>query len=84
MQAAWLAFACTGVPDIRTDEVTATWPQYDAASLKTMLFGKDITVVEAPKERQRAVWDEVHAAFMALIDGRMPSSVSEKSDASFK
>jgi len=63
MQDAWLAFAYTGVPDIHTDEVTATWPQYDAASRKTMLLGKDIKVVDAPKERQRAVWDEVHAAF---------------------
>jgi len=63
MQDAWLAFAYTGVPDIHTDEVALAWPQYDAASPKTMILGKDIAVVEAPKERQRAVWGEVHAAF---------------------
>lgn len=63
VQDAWLNFAKTGIPDINTDEVTLTWPQYDAKNRSTMILGKDSMIVDAPEEIERAVWDEVDAEF---------------------
>lgn len=66
IQDAWINFAYTGVPDINTEDVVLSWPQYEASDRRTMIFSKDSSVAGAPEEVERAVWDEVGAKFFGF------------------
>jgi para-nitrobenzyl esterase len=52
---AWTAFARSGDP---SHPGIGSWPPYDTESRRTLLFGRDCCVCEAPLEAMRAVWDE--------------------------
>jgi para-nitrobenzyl esterase len=56
MMDAWVAFAKTGNPE---HGGIGDWKPYDAASRKTMIFGKETGQAEAPFEEERAVWFEI-------------------------
>ena len=51
----WLSFARNGNPNY---EDIPDWSQYrnDRA---TMIFGKDVKVINDPYDKERAVWDDV-------------------------
>jgi para-nitrobenzyl esterase len=55
MMDAWLAFARTGNP---SHAELGEWPPYDALRRTTMLLGEKCGPIDAPMERERAVWDE--------------------------
>jgi len=54
MMDAWITFARTGNP---THENIPEWPAYDAENRATMVFGEQCEVVNAPFDKERAVWD---------------------------
>ncbi|HEY3186708.1 MAG TPA: carboxylesterase/lipase family protein [Solirubrobacteraceae bacterium] len=53
MMDAWLAFARTGNPSTAS---LGAWPTYDGARRATMRLGREVEVVEAPYEPERAAW----------------------------
>ena len=55
MMDAWISFARTGNPN---HENIPDWPQYQN-NRATMIFGKDIKVIDDPYDKERAVWDDV-------------------------
>ena len=60
MRAIWTTFARTGNP---ATAATGDWPPYDAARRAVMVLGGPAgptTLVEAPREATRAVWDGVY------------------------
>jgi para-nitrobenzyl esterase len=54
VQAAWIAFARGGAPDT---EQLGPWPRYDEHRRSTMVLGDESTVVDAPLDAIRDVWD---------------------------
>jgi para-nitrobenzyl esterase len=50
---AWLAFARSGNP---SHAELGEWPRYDGLRRTTMLLGEKWGPVDAPMERERAVW----------------------------
>lgn len=55
MQDAWLAFARTGDPGT----VELPWPTYEADRRQTQRLGPVCETVDAPREPERAIWDQV-------------------------
>ncbi len=55
MMDAWISFARSGNPNHKD---IPDWSQYrnDRA---TMIFGKDVKVINDPYDKERAVWDDV-------------------------
>ena len=58
IQEAWLNFARTGMP---WSAGLPHWPPYAPPRRLTMNLGEHCVVVEAPREPERAVWDELLA-----------------------
>jgi len=58
IQEAWLNFARTGMP---WSAGLPHWPPYAPPRRLTMNLGEHCAVVEAPREPERAVWDELLA-----------------------
>jgi len=56
IKAAWTSFARNGNPN--TDQLPR-WPAYDINSRATMIFGEKVEVLNAPLDKERAVWDEI-------------------------
>jgi para-nitrobenzyl esterase len=56
MMDCWTSFARKGNPN---HDNVPKWPSYDSENRSTMLFGKDIKKVNAPLDRERAVWDGI-------------------------
>jgi para-nitrobenzyl esterase len=56
MSAAWAAFARTGNPD-HAD--MPHWPAFDAATLPTMMFGKEVRVANDPNRETRLALAEL-------------------------
>ena len=56
MQDAWLAFARTGDP---AHPGLPAWPAYDGERRATMLLGARCELVDAPREAERRLWDEI-------------------------
>jgi para-nitrobenzyl esterase len=56
MQDAWLAFARTGTP---SSAALPPWPPYAAPHRFTMELGKACAVREAPRDAERAIWDDL-------------------------
>jgi para-nitrobenzyl esterase len=54
MMDAWIAFARTGNP---STEALPAWPAYKADRRATMVFDKSVSVVDAPMESERFVWE---------------------------
>lgn len=52
----WISFARTGNPNSNN---TLTWPSYDKESRKTMIFDKNIEIVEDPLNLERKFWYEM-------------------------
>jgi para-nitrobenzyl esterase len=52
----WITFARSGNPN---NENIPDWPAYDANKRATMLLGKEIKVVNAPFDKERAAWDDI-------------------------
>jgi len=53
MQAAWIAFARTGNPNIPD---LPSWPSYDTNRRATMLFNEQCEIINDPQGSERAVW----------------------------
>jgi len=54
MMDAWTAFARHGDP---THDGIGPWPRYDAERRTTMVFGRDVAVVDDPYGAERRVWE---------------------------
>ena len=54
MMDAWIAFARTGKPAHKN---IPEWPAYDTKKRATMAFGERCEVLNAPFDKERAVWD---------------------------
>jgi para-nitrobenzyl esterase len=54
MQAAWLAFACTGDP---AHPGIGDWPEWEPARRATMIFGAESGLALAPRDEELAVWE---------------------------
>ncbi|MHA1624573.1 MAG: carboxylesterase/lipase family protein [Promethearchaeota archaeon] len=52
----WISFAKTGNPN---HENIPNWPQYDSEKRATLIFDKNIKVVNAPLELERKTWDDI-------------------------
>ncbi|MHA1194454.1 MAG: hypothetical protein ACTSP9_19590 [Promethearchaeota archaeon] len=52
----WISFAKTGNPN---HENIPNWPQYDSEKRATLIFDKNIKVVNAPLELERKAWDDI-------------------------
>jgi para-nitrobenzyl esterase len=55
MQAAWVAFAVSGDPAC---EPVGAWSTYDAARRPTMVFSRQTTLEEDPRQPERLVWEQ--------------------------
>ena len=66
MRASWLSFARTGDP---SNPLVGRWPSWDRERRTTMVFGQTISVEEAPRNDELAVWEPVAPL--------LPSSVAE-------
>jgi para-nitrobenzyl esterase len=55
MMDTWLAFAHSGNPN---NESIPEWPSYNTEKRATMFMDKEFKIVEAPFDKERAVWDE--------------------------
>ncbi|GAI37480.1 unnamed protein product, partial [marine sediment metagenome] len=56
MMDTWVSFARNGNPN---HDGIPEWPSYDIEKRSTMMFGKEIKIVEKPFEKERATWDDV-------------------------
>jgi para-nitrobenzyl esterase len=56
IQDAWLAFARTGTP---SSAGLPPWPSYAPPRRRTMELGTECAVREAPRDAERAVWDDL-------------------------
>ncbi len=56
MMDSWTSFAQKGDPNHNGIPV---WPSYDIEKKTTMLFGKEIKVVNGPLDEERAAWDGI-------------------------
>ena len=54
VMARYLAFACSGDPNVEGDE---HWPVYDQAARRTMVLDVETRVAEAPLDATRALWE---------------------------
>jgi para-nitrobenzyl esterase len=54
VQSAWIAFARGGAPDT---EQLGPWPRYEEGRRSTMVLGNESTVIDAPLDAIRDVWD---------------------------
>ena len=52
----WITFARTGTPN---HDNIPEWSSYNADKRATMLLGKEIKVVNAPFDKERAAWDDI-------------------------
>ena len=66
MRASWLSFARTGDP---SNPRVGRWPSWDREHRITMVFGQTISVEEAPRNDELAVWEPV---------APLPSSLAER------
>jgi para-nitrobenzyl esterase len=66
MRASWLSFARSGDP---SNPLVGRWPSWDRERRTTMVFGQAISVEEAPRNDELAVWE----AAAPLL----PSSIAE-------
>ena len=56
VQAAWVAFATDGRPGTVGG---VGWPRYDEDRRATLVFDREITVAERPREQERLIWDRL-------------------------
>lgn len=56
MQDAWIAFARCGDP---SHDGVGDWPAYDQSRRSTMVLGAETSVVEAPLEEERRLWERI-------------------------
>jgi para-nitrobenzyl esterase len=56
MMDCWIAFASTGNPN---HDGIPEWPSYDVEKRLTMIFDREVKVVEAPFDKERAAWDGI-------------------------
>ena len=52
----WIAFAHTGNPNC---ESIPKWIPYNTKTRATMFMGEEFKSVNAPFDKERAVWDEI-------------------------
>ncbi len=55
IQAAWIAFARAGDPNIPE---LPSWPAYDLERRATMIFHEVCQVIDDPQAAERQVWDD--------------------------
>jgi para-nitrobenzyl esterase len=58
MSSAWIAFARTGNPNVPG---LPTWPAYEEAQRRTMLFNDSCEVATDPGARERRAWRDMAA-----------------------
>ena len=56
MMDSWIRFARTGNPNHNS---IPEWPLYDDVNRSTMIFDKEIKVVNGPFDEERAAWDGI-------------------------
>ncbi len=56
MMDCWINFARTGNPNHKD---IPNWPKYDKENRSTLIFDKNVTVVDDPKAETRKIWDEI-------------------------
>ncbi len=56
MQGAWCAFARG---ELAGQDGLPEWPRYEAGRRSTLVLGAECSVVEAPAEVERALWDDI-------------------------
>ena len=56
MMDSWIAFARTGNPN---HDGIPQWPAYNIDNRATMVMDKEFKVVNAPFDKERAVWDGI-------------------------
>jgi para-nitrobenzyl esterase len=56
MMDSWISFAQTGNPNHKD---IPKWPSYNGGKRSTMLFGKEIKLVNGPLDEERAAWDGI-------------------------
>ena len=66
MRASWLTFARSGDP---SNPIVGRWPAWDRERRATMVFGPSISVEEAPRNDELAVWESV-APLPSSLAGR--------------
>ena len=54
IQSSWAAFVSDGDPSV---VATGRWPHYDAEHRRTLVFGPDIHLEDAPEEAERWYWE---------------------------
>jgi len=59
MMKCWIAFAHTGNPN---HNGIPEWPIYEVENRATMFMGKGFKIVNAPFDKERTAWDDIHLA----------------------
>ncbi|WP_433254943.1 carboxylesterase/lipase family protein [Streptosporangium sp. CA-135522] len=57
MVEAWTSFARTGDPNAGRTVSRPAWPRHTPAERRTMIWDTPAKVVDAPREKERALWD---------------------------